>query len=150
MHPIRVQAIFWDHVDGACTTAHGRGGCWDHASQVGGTTHVSNSSARTHPRLCILSVSNLAILLLNLVTFQTILATFFQRHLETKLDFLFYLATFDKHQMWTKQAYRANLKRWSRYAFKRTLERFVCGENAIRSRSDLKQTQRQKNCAFFN
>ncbi len=133
-----------------CTTAHGRGECWDNTSQVGGTAHVSNSSARTHPRLSILSVSNLAILLLNLVTFPTILATFFQRHWETKLEFFIFLPTFDKrlrvfshlphlvrlnrtwvcfpfwcvsfgqvkmqqshsgaHQMWTKQAYRDQLK----------------------------------------
>ncbi len=29
-----------------------------------------------------------------------------------------------------------SLKRWSLYAFKRTLERLVCGENAIRTQTD--------------
>ncbi len=40
------------------------------------------------------------------------------------------------HQKRTKQAYETSLKRWSRYAFKRTLEWFVCGENAIRPQTD--------------
>ncbi len=36
-HPIRVQAIFWDRAEGARTTAHARGECWESASQVGDT-----------------------------------------------------------------------------------------------------------------
>ncbi len=40
------------------------------------------------------------------------------------------------HQKRTKQAYETSLKRWSRHAFKRTLEWFVCGENTIRPQTD--------------
>ncbi len=43
-HPVRVQANFWDRTDGPRTTAHARGECWDSASQVGGTAHVSSLS----------------------------------------------------------------------------------------------------------
>ncbi len=43
-HPVRMQAIFWDRVEGAHTTALALGILEQSASQVGGTAHVSRLS----------------------------------------------------------------------------------------------------------
>ncbi len=51
------------------------------------------------------------------------------------------------HQKWTKQVNEPFLKRWSWYAFKRTLERFVCGKNAIRPQTD--STAKRTNRAWL-